>query len=634
MPPTAIATSPAQDSPALLTKDLNFNGEGKLPAVSATETSDEEINETLPRTIHPPLILENHPVDERLPLKAIVVGAGITGITAGILLPAKVPGLNLTIYERHSDIGGVWHSNQYPGVKCDVPSHVYQSTFSPSKSWTENYSRGAEIKSYWKSVATKYSVWKYIQTNSQIISTSWSESNAKWTVTVKQTDPLTGLSSTITDEAEFLITGAGRFSNPRLPNIPGLDDYQGKVIHTGKWDPTFEPEGKNLALIGNGASGLQILPELQKVANRVDHYTRNPTWVAGTLGGEKLSRTVPIASDLKDSWENDSAAYHSYRKELETQSWTRFGLVQKGSERNRAAREEFEKLMAIRLGDKKDELLSLVVPDFPPTCRRLTPGPGYLEAVAQQNVEYIRTPIETLTEKGIKTVDGKERNVDAVICATGVDVTDTPGFPIYNSNGTNLQSLWREGGDPGFPDTYLGMAAADFPNLLFLGGPNSASGFAGTVPHTIETQVTYIAKILRKVSSQRIRTIVPSRAAVVDFRAYCESFFPTTVLGEGCSSWYNNQVKGGRIVAVWPGSGAHVNYIRRDVRWEDFEYTYHNSQGNRFGYFGNGWTSRDVAAKDGGDPAKEVDFTYYLKQEATTGDGVDLRGYHEAWWEV
>lgn len=462
----------------------------------------------------------------------------------------------------------------------------------------------------------------------------WSESKAKWTVTVKQTDALTGQSNTITDEAEFLITGTGRFSNPRLPDIPGLDKFQGKVIHTGKWDPTFEPEGKNLALIGNGASGLQILPELQKVASRVDHYTRNPTWVAGTLGGEKLSRTVPISEDLKNSWENDSAAYHAYRKELETQSWTRFGLVQKGSERNKAARAEFEKLMAIRLGDKKEELLSLVVPDFPPTCRRLTPGPGYLEAIAKENVKYIRTPIETLTEKGIKTADGKERHVDAVICATGVDVTDTPGFPIFNGNGTNLQTLWRDGGDPGFPDTYLGMAAADFPNLLFVGGPNSASGFAGTVPHTIETQVTYIAKILRKVSSQRIRKISPSRAAVRDFRAYCESFFPTTVLGEGCSSWYNNQVKGGRIVAVWPGSGAHVNYIRRDVRWEGFEYTYHNSQGNRFGYFGNGWTSRDVAAKDGGEIQTEVGFTDYLKLEASTGEGVDLRGYHEAWWEV
>ncbi|KAL4969803.1 flavin-containing monooxygenase [Aspergillus stella-maris] len=597
MLPSAYVEAPDLTPPTPQTKDAYGSFDRKLPAVGIQSLQEEDHNpQSLPRTIYPPLILEDHPVDERLLIKAIVVGAGITGITAGVLLPAK---------------GGTWHSNTYPGVKCDVPSHVYQSTFSPNKSWTENYSRGAEIKAYWKGVATKYSVWQYLQLNSEILSARWSDEKAKWAVHIKQTDPETGESNTITDEAEFLITGTGRFSSPRLPDIPGINDYKGKVIHTGAWDKAFDPTGKNLALIGNGASGLQILPELQKVATRVDHYTRNPTWVAGTLGGEKLSRTVPIAEDLKGTWKSNNASYHVYRKELESAAWTRFAIVEKGGATNAAARAEFEQLMGIRLGGKKNELLPLVLPGFAPNCRRLTPGPGYLEAVAQENVKYIRTPIKRFTETGLKTVDGRERIVDAVICATGAD---------------------HAGGDPGFPDTYLGMTTADYPNLIFIGGPNAGSGFAGTVPHAVETQVTYAAKILRKVSSQRIRTITPSKAAVLDFRAYCESFFPTTVLSEGCSSWYNNQVKGGRIVAVWPGSGAHVNYVRRDVRWEDFEYTYHNLQGNRFGYLGNGWTTRDVAAKEG--RSDEVDFTEYLKEEAGDGIGVDLRGYHEAWWEV
>ncbi|KAL3470479.1 hypothetical protein BJX99DRAFT_267395 [Aspergillus californicus] len=631
MPPVAITSSPETTTPGPKTGYATF--ERKLPAIGITGIKDQDYeHKSLPRTIDPPFILEDHPVDERAPIKAIVVGAGITGVTAGVLLPVKVPGLQLTIYERHSDIGGTWHSNTYPGVRCDVPSHVYQSTFSPNKAWTENYSRGAEIKSYWKGIATKYAVWKYLQLNSEILSASWVEESAKWVVRIRQTDPTgSNPSRVITDEADFLVTGTGRFSSPRLPDIAGINEFQGKVVHTGAWDRTFDPTGKRVALIGNGASGLQILPELQKVATHVDHYTRNPTWVAGTLGKETLSRDVPIAEELKKSWEDDGAEYHRYRKALEATSWTRFAIVEKGGAVNAAARDEFEKLMGLRLGEKKDELLPLVLPDFAPNCRRLTPGPGYLEAIAKDNVEYIRTPIERLTASGIRTSDGRERPVDAVICATGADVIDTPGFPIFNGAGANLQDSWHAGGDPGFPDTYLGIAAAEYPNLLFLGGPNGASGFAGTVPHTIETQVTYLAKILRKASSQRIRTIKPSKAAVLDFRAYCESFFPTTVLGEGCSSWYNNQVKGGRIVAVWPGSGAHVNYIRREVRWEDFEYTYHNPQGNRFGYFGNGWTSRDVAAKEG--RGEEVDFTGYLREEASDGT-VDLRGYHEPWWEV
>ncbi|KAL2839123.1 hypothetical protein BJY01DRAFT_257842 [Aspergillus pseudoustus] len=638
MPPSAILNEP-QESNGTSKTEKSILLTTQTPEVSRKPVSHyEEDADALPRTIYPPMILEDHPVDEALSIKAIVVGAGITGINAGILLPTKVPGLELKIYERHSDIGGVWNTNVYPGVKCDVPSHVYQSTFSPNKQWTDNYSRGAEIKSYWKGLADKYNVWQYLTLNSEVVQAAFSNETAKWTVTIRLTNPDTGTSTTVTDTADFLVLSTGRFSNPTLPSIPGLTTtFKGQVIHTGRWDPTFDPTGKKLALIGNGASGLQILPELQKVAAHVDHYARNPTWVAGTLAGEKLSRVVPIAPELKAQWKEDSESYHAYRKDLETQAWTRFAMIERGSERNNAAREEFTTLMGLRLGEKKkDELLPLVLPDFAPNCRRLTPGPGYLEALAQENVSYIRTPIESVTESGIRTSDGTDRPVDVIICATGADVTNSPGFPVINGAGLNLQTAWRAGGDPGFPDTYLGMAAATHANLLFLLGPNSGSGFAGTVPHTVETQVTYIAKILRKASRQRIRTIVPSAAAVRDFRAYCESFFPTTVMAGGCSSWYNNQVKGGRIVAVWPGSGAHVSYIRREVRWEDFEYTYHNAQGNRFGYFGNGWARRDVAAKvKGGDKAgQEEDFTAYLRAEAAAGEDVDLRGYHERWWEV
>jgi hypothetical protein len=151
-----------------------------------------------------------------------------------------------------------------------------------------------------------------------------------------------------------------------LPDIRGLEKFKGNVIHTGAWDPTFDPAAKRLALIGNGASGLQILPELQKVAAHVDHYTRNPTWVAGTLGGETLSREVPISEELKMIWANDSVEYLKYRKGLESQAWTRFAIVHNGGKTNAAAREEFTKFMKTRLGEKKDSLLPLVLPEFSP----------------------------------------------------------------------------------------------------------------------------------------------------------------------------------------------------------------------------------------------------------------------------
>lgn len=173
------------------------------------------------------------------------------------------------------------------------------------------------------------------------------------------------------------------------------------------------------------------------------------------------------------------------------------------------------------------------------------------------------------------------------------------------------------------------MLAPEVPNFITVLGPN-ATGPAGTLCHAVENQLTYVAKILRKFATQGLRTIAPTTAATQDFRAYTESFFPRTVMSEHCSSWYNGGIKGGRIHGLWPGSAAHVDLVRKDPRWEDFEYTYQNPQGNRFGWLGNGWTKKDVAAAHG-DAGLELDLTPWLEKGALSGD-VDLRSYHEKWW--
>ena len=482
-------------------------------------------------------------------------------------------------------------------------------------------------------------MWKYIQLNSQVLGAEWSDSKSKWVVRIRQTNTATKEILTFDDEADFLILATGNFSQPKLPDCPGIEDYQGHLRHSANWDPDFDPTGKSIALIGNGASGLQILPELQKVASHVDHYVRSPTWIASSFHGDDMRRDEPIPEQLRLEFATDATAYHRYRKELENKSWSRFSIAQKNGATNINAQQEYERSMANRLGNRQD-LLALVKPDFSPNCRRLTPGPGYLEALTEDNVNYIGTKIERFTTSGIRTIDGVERPVDAIICSTGAEISWSTAFPVLNGKGVDLQTSRRPGGSPGFPDTYLGMATSAFPNLLLLLGPNGGPGLAGTLPNTVENQATYIAKILRKVSTQGIRTITPSQAAVEDFRAYCESFFPETVMSENCSSWYNGGIKGGRIGAIWPGSGSHANFIRRDVRWEDFEYTYLTAQKNRFAYFGNGCTTNDLRAdrqstddNDDGDRV-ESDFTSYLKVEASTAAGVDLRAYHEAWWEV
>lgn len=448
------------------------------------------------------------------------------------------------------------------------------------------------------------------------------EGKTKWIVTVKHGD-ITNI-----DEADAVILATGIFSHPTLPKYPGMEDYEGHLCHSSRWESSFDPAGKTIAVIGNGSSALQLLPQLQKVAARIDHYARSPTWVGGSFGPKVTASENAVSQDLQSTFE-DPKTYLKYRKGLESPSFTGFGALTKNGEKSKENREKFHEDMKARLGDRTD-LLKAIEPNFSPSCRRLTPGPGYLEALTQPNVEYITWAIEKFTKTGIRTVDGKERNVDAIIACTGSEKSFAPPFPVIREE-VDLSSAWKTGGSIGFPNTYMGIAAPDFPNLFFVNGPSAAAA-TGTLPFATENQITLIARILRKIQSQGIRTITPSLQATEDFRAYCEAYFPRTVLSENCKSWFNGGIEGGRVIASWPGSGLHANVVRREPRWEDWEYTYRSSSENRFAYFGNGWTQKDVDLN--GDPEKEkVDTTPYLQLESITGE-MDLRNYHETWFNV
>lgn len=360
----------------------------------------------------------------------------------------------------------------------------------------------------------------------------WSDTKGKWVV-----DLLVG-GVAKTEEADVLINATGFFSNPRLPNIPGLDGYEGHLRHSSQWDPNFDPTGKRVAVIGNGASGLQVVANIQKQVKHLDHYCRSKTWIASSFGAAELNR------EERGETPHTVEEYHNFRKARENALYARFSVLKKGGEANASAKTDLQKLMAGRLGDRTD-LLEAITPDFSPNCRRLTPAPGYLEALTKPNVGYITTPISKITKTGIETADGVKHDYDAIICSTGADISFAPAYPIIKGD-FDLQQAWRPTGSVGFPDTYLGIAAPNIPNYFAILGPNSG-GQAGTVPHALETQITYVGKVLRKISMQGIRTITPTQKATDDFRAYCESFFPKTVFSEECSSWYNGGIIGGRI---------------------------------------------------------------------------------------
>lgn len=497
-----------------------------------------------------------------------------------------------------------------------MPAHVYQSSFEPNTEWSEQFAQGAEIRDYWTRIARKYDVYKYLKLSQKVEELRWDEQKSVWQVKVHNliTD------ETYVHETDFVITAIGRFNAWKLPDYEGMKDFKGLLRHASNWDPNFDPTGKKVAVIGNGASGIQLVANIQKRVGRLDHYARNKTWIAASFAGDSTSiEPIPVAPEIRESFK-DPKEYLKFRKDMEEKYWREFTSWLKGSERNKKAQEDFVKLMEVRLA-KKPELLKSLIPDFSPHCRRLTPGPGYFEAITEDNVDYVQTHIKRFTETGIETLDGQHREVDAIFCATGANVDSIPPFSII-ANGKDLTKLWSEDGEYGFPYSYLGVATPGFPNLLLLHGPNG-SGRAGTVPHNVEVQTTLYAKILRKVSREGIKTMQPSKRAADDFIQYSDAFFQTTVLSENCSSWYNGGKPGSRIHGLWPGSAALVTMVAREPRWEDWEYEYLSGTGNRLAwYFGKGSTRMEA------DP--EFDITSYLRVPAE----IDLRDLHESWWNV
>ena len=361
-------------------------------------------------------------------------------------------------------------------------------------------------------------------------------------------------------------------------------------------------QNKSVAVIGAGSSGIQIVPSVQPDVSRLDHYIRGRTWIAGTFAREELDKRANNAGDFhfteceKAEWARDPVSYLAFRKRIEAELQSGHLVTMRGSVAQKAAREEFTKSMRDRLS-KKPDVAEHLLPDFPPLCKRLTPGPGYLEALTADNVDVIAQSISKIDATGILSADGEHREVDAIICATGFDTSFQNRFPIYGIKGRSLTDRWRDR-----TSSYLAMTVDGFPNFFMSLGPNAALG-TGNLLMLIERQSTYVASCLAKIQIQNVLTMQPKSSAVNAFTNFCDEYFKRTVFSEECSSWYKgDNSNNGRITALWPGSSLQAIEALKDVRWEDFDYTY--VDGNAFGWFGNGWSERDT-----GD---DIMKTYYL----------------------
>jgi cation diffusion facilitator CzcD-associated flavoprotein CzcO len=457
----------------------------------------------------------------------LVVGAGFAGVCTAIKLTEDGE-TDVAVIEQGSDVGGTWRDNTYPGACCDVPSQLYSFSFASNPEWSSSYSPQPEIQAYIQKVARDSGILDRFHFDTPMTDACWDDAAQVWRVRT----PSGELTATT------LTTCTGGLSAPKVPVIEGIDDFAGEIFHSARWDHDAELEGKRVAVIGTGASAIQIVPELQKVVGHLDVYQRTAPWVI-----PRNDRTYPRLERL--ALRRLPALRRLYRTGI---YWAHEGYVPAFTWQPRlVAPAEKAALANLRKGIKDPDLRARVTPRFRLGCKRVLRSNTYYPALAADNVDLVTEPIARVTPAGIVTADGVEHPVDVVVVATGFHTTDLPiAEHIVGREGRSLAQVWGEGGMA----AYKGTTVHGFPNLFLMVGPNTGQGHTSMV-FIIESQVAYLRDAIRVMRAHGLAEVEPRADTQRRWNAGLQKRMRRTVWNTGgCSSWYLDEH--GRNTTLWP----------------------------------------------------------------------------------
>jgi cation diffusion facilitator CzcD-associated flavoprotein CzcO len=430
---------------------------------------------------------------------AVIVGAGFAGIGAAIQL--KRSGIeNFVILDREDDLGGTWYVNHYPGLAVDVPTTTYSYFFEPNPNWSRLFSTGDEIKKYADDVADKYDVRRHIRFSTVVDGARWDEETNLWQVSLAS--PMDGAEALST---RYLITATGFLSQPKIPDIPGIENFDGRVIHTTEWQDDYDPTGKRIAVIGTGATAVQLIPELARSAADLTVYQRTPIWVVPKIDlrfgplAKKLFARIPATQRVL-RWFTDSVY----------EVMVSIGVVhfKKFHGRGNISAADLSKLHRfITIRDK--DLRRRLTPDYDFGCKRPTFSNGYYRAFTRDNVHLQDAGIDHVQSDGIVGKDGTKIEIDTLVLATGFDLWEAnfPAIEVIGRDGRNLGKWWRE---TRF-QAYQGVSMPYFPNFLSLAGPYAFLGL--NFFNTMEYQMRLMDRLFDEVQRRGATTFEVSEEA-------------------------------------------------------------------------------------------------------------------------
>jgi len=507
------------------------------------------------------------PLDLPADFSVVVIGAGIAGVCMAIRL--KSLGIPFVVVEKNAHVGGTWYENRYPGAGVDTPSHLYSYSFA-KHDWSQYFAMRDEIEDYVESVEATYGLSSHIRFETRVESAEYDDEGARWSVRVIDS---AGQRETL--EPTVLISAVGLLNVPKIPEIEGLDSFRGRHFHSARWPEDLSVTGQRVAVVGNGASAMQIVPAIADKVARVVVFQRSKQWAAPFEQFHQriadpvrfLLREVPLYQEWyrqRLGWIFNDRIHASLQIDPEWPHMDR--SINARNDRHRAA---FTDYIRAELGARQD-LLDDVLPDYPPFGKRMLMDNGWYRTVTRQNVELVNEPIVRVEPDGIVTADGKSRPADVLVLATGFDAINVlSSFQLRGRGGLAIREVWRDGAQ-----AYLGVAAPCFPNFFMLTGPNTALGHGGSVVPLIETQVRYIAGILTQAMTRaggRFEIEV-RRDVHDDFNEKVQAAHKRMIWSHrGMSNWYRNAA--GRVIATTPFRNDDYWHMMRRTELSDYVVT-------------------------------------------------------------
>ncbi|MFJ4715023.1 flavin-containing monooxygenase [Streptomyces sp. NPDC088785] len=479
-------------------------------------------------------------------VRVAVIGSGFGGLGAAVRLRRE--GItDFVVLERAGTVGGTWRDNSYPGCACDVPSHLYSFSFAPNPDWPRTFSGQERIQEYLEGVADTFGLRPHLRFDSEVRRARWDAEKLWW--------ELETASGTLT--ADVVVSATGPLSDPKIPDIAGLDTFPGKVFHSARWDHDFDLRGKRVAMIGTGASAIQIVPAVQPVAGHLTLFQRTPPWVmpradrAITPAERWLHRRLPFTTQARRGllWGI---------RELQVQAFTKrpdeLGLVERLARRN------------MHRAIKDPALRARLTPDYRIGCKRILLSNAYYPALARPNVDVVASGLAEVRGSTLVAADGTETEADAIVFGTGFHVTDMPiAERVVGADGVSLAESWKGG-----MAALRGATAAGFPNFMTIIGPNTGLGNSSMIL-MIESQLNYLADYMRQLDVLGGRVaLTPRETAVTGWNNRVQDRMRRTVWNTGgCDSWYLDD--NGRNTTVWPGTTTEFRQATRRVDVGEYE---------------------------------------------------------------